>query len=164
MLRYFLQISKGYVPSMTRLRADKVVISGNFFLKRSYLDFIADSFQLMTKEVRNIGVNESDELASSADFAVIFLQRAQIAMSLSSCFTVDVSISLMRDKTFCFLSFGITDDLHFVAAYRPAKPPNLTAVHRLRLQWSLRPIPAPPLLYPHRWPWLDSHLPTPDSI
>jgi hypothetical protein len=112
MFRYLLQKSKGSVLSMTRLRADSEDIFGNSFLKRSYLDFIADSFQLMTKEVRNIGINESNDLASSADSAVIVLHSVPIAMSLSSCFTVKFSISLIRDKTSCFFSFDIIDDLH----------------------------------------------------
>src|SRR5258706_12323258 len=100
MSRYFLQNSKAAVLSMASLRADNVIMLGNSFLKRLYLTFIADSFQLMTRAVRNIGVSESDELRSSADSFDLSSHRARTVTPSPG--RIDCSISLMRHKTLCF--------------------------------------------------------------
>lgn len=95
--------------SITRFNADKVEISGNIATKRWYLDFIADSRQLMTRAVRNTGASESDESDSSEDSAVMALHRAPIDVSRPFDETIKFSISLIRAKTSSFFSLEITE-------------------------------------------------------
>lgn len=102
--------------SIMRLRSISVDISGNIFTNRSYLDFIADSRQLMTSAVRNIGVNESVALANLMDSAVMLLHRVPIEITPSPPNMMKFSISAILDKSPVFFAGDIIDDLQCCAA------------------------------------------------
>jgi hypothetical protein len=116
-LRYVLQKSKGVVASMTRLSANNVDISGES-TKRLYLTFIADSLQLMIRAVRNIGVTESDDLASSAHSSVTTSHRAPILMLVPSCVVTNSSISVTRESLFLVIRYHLRPPLPLLGGTR----------------------------------------------
>jgi hypothetical protein len=113
MQRYISQKCNGSVVSSKAFKLESVDMCGNNFMNRSYLDLIIDSFQLMTNEVRNIGVKESKDVDKSIDLISTVLHNAPIVVSASTLDRIKFSILAKRNLTSAILDGVIMEKFMF---------------------------------------------------